>query len=114
MALSGAGNILEGTDRFYRSGGKPASNDGRDHVVIRFHVHPGIGLFLDSSERLVLKGRPSDVWIFTCDGVEPQVEESIFFAGAGGPQKSRQIVLIFKASEVGEVNWRFTRTELIG
>jgi uncharacterized heparinase superfamily protein len=114
MALSGAGNILEGTDRFYRPGGKPASDDGRDQVVVRFHIHPGIGLYRDSSERLVLKGKPSDVWIFTSDAVEPQVEESIFFAGAGGPQKSRQIVLAFKASEVGEVNWRFTRTELIG
>lgn len=114
MALSGAGNILDGTDRFYRPGGKPAANDGRDVVAIRFHVHPGIGLFVDSSERLVLKGRPSDVWIFTCDAVEPQVEESIFFAGSGGPQKSRQIVLNVKASEVGEVNWRFTRTELVG
>ena len=114
MALSGNGNILEGTDRFYRSGGKPAADDGRDHVAIRFHIHPGIGLFLDPSERLVLKGAPSDVWIFTCDAVEPQIEESIIFAGTGGPQKSRQIVLSFKASHIGEVNWRFTRTDLVG
>ena len=114
MALSGAGNILEGTDRFYRSGGKPTPDDGRDIVAVRFHIHPGIGLFLDPSERLVLKGAPSDVWIFTCDAVDPQVEESIFFAGTAGPQKSRQIVLSFKASQVGEINWRFTRTELTG
>ncbi|MBO6717260.1 MAG: heparinase II/III family protein [Rhizobiaceae bacterium] len=114
IALSAAGNILEGTDRFYRAGGKPALDDGRDQVTVRFHVHPGIGLFLDSSERLVLKGVPSDVWVFTCDGAEPVVEESIFFAGAAGPQKSRQIVLSFKASETGEISWRFTRTELVG
>jgi uncharacterized heparinase superfamily protein len=114
IALSAAGNILEGTDRFYRSGGKPAADDGRDQVAIRFHIHPGIGLFLDSSDRLVLKGKPSDVWVFTSDGVTPVVEESIFFAGAGGPTKSRQIVLSFKASEIGEINWRFTRIELVG
>lgn len=114
IALSGAGNILEGTDRFYRSGGKPVASGNKDDVSIRFHVHPGIGLFRDSSGMLVLKGRPSDVWIFSCEGIEPQVEESIFLAGTGGPQKSLQIVLPLKASETGEVHWRFTRTELMG
>ena len=114
IALSANGNILEGSDRFYRAGGKPVPDDGRDRVTVRFHIHPGIGLYLDSSDRLVLKGAPSDVWVFTCDGAEPVVEESIFFAGAGGPQKSRQIALSFGASEAGEINWRFTRTDLIG
>ena len=43
--------------------------------------------------------------------VAPEVEESIFFAGLGGPRRSRQIVLAFKASEVSEVHWQLTRTD---
>ena len=110
LALSAEGSILEGSDRFFRAGGGRAVGNGRDLVSIRFHVHPSIGLFRDREDRMVLKGAASDLWVFTCGEIEPVVEDSIFFADLAGPQKSRQIVLSFKASEVTEVNWRFTRT----
>jgi uncharacterized heparinase superfamily protein len=111
LALSAEGNILEGSDRFFRSRGARATDNGRDHVAVRFHLHPSVGLFRDREERMVLKGPGSDLWVFTCAEVEPAVEDSIFFAGLAGPQKSRQIVLSFKASQIPEVNWRLTRTE---
>ena len=109
MALSAEGRILEGADRFFRSGGKPAPNNGRDNVAIRFHLHPDTELYRDGQDRLVLTARHADQWLFTCDDVEPQVEESIFFAGLGGPRRSRQIVLAFAASGTPEVNWRWTK-----
>ena len=109
MALSAEGRILEGADRFFRSGGKPAPNNGRDNVVIRFHLHPDTELYRDGQDRLVLTARHADQWLFTCDDVEPQVEESIFFAGLGGPRRSRQIVLAFAASGTPEVTWRWTK-----
>ncbi|MCC0037431.1 MAG: heparinase II/III family protein [Brucellaceae bacterium] len=109
MALSAEGRILEGADRFFRSGGKPAPNNGRDNVVVRFHLHPDTELYRDGQDRLVLTARHADQWLFTCDDVEPQVEESIFFAGLGGPRRSRQIVLAFAASGTPEVNWRWTK-----
>ena len=37
-----------------------------------------------------------------------EVEESIYFAGLGGPRRSRQIVLSFKASDIPEVHWQLT------
>lgn len=112
LALSAEGDILEGCDRFFRAGGAAPLADGRDEVAIRFHVHPAIGLFRDREERMVLKGAASDLWTFACGEAEPVVEDSIFFAGLAGPQKSRQIVLYFKASETPEVSWRFTRTAM--
>jgi len=110
LTLSDSGNILQGSDRFFRAGGQPVLYDGRDGVVLRFHLHPRISLYRDSHDRLVLKGAHTDVWLFTCDAVIPAVEESIFFAGLAGPQQSRQIVLSFRASELAEVQWRFART----
>ncbi|MBN9035982.1 MAG: heparinase II/III family protein [Rhizobiales bacterium] len=109
LLLSPDGGMLEGADRFYGPGGaRPAAN-GRDEVAVRFHVHPAVGIFRDRQERMVLKGPAGDLWLFTCAEVPAVVEDSIFFAGIGGPQKSRQIVLSFRASEFPEINWRFAR-----
>jgi uncharacterized heparinase superfamily protein len=46
--------------------------------------------------------------------VIPEVEESIYLAGLGGPRRSRQIMLAFKASEIAEVHWQLTRTRIAG
>ena len=106
LLLSPDGGMLEGADRFYGPGGaRPAAN-GRDEVAVRFHVHPAVGIFRDRQERMVLKGPAGDLWLFTCAEVPAVVEDSIFFAGIGGPQK---IVLSFRASEFPEINWRFAR-----
>jgi uncharacterized heparinase superfamily protein len=114
LSLSQGGNVLKGIDRFFLSGGKAARNNGRDFVIIRFHVHPERELHTDEEGRPVLNSRGADSWVFTVSGVETAVEESIFFAGLSGPRKTRQIVLAFKASEVQEVRWQFTRTRLAG
>jgi uncharacterized heparinase superfamily protein len=52
--------------------------------------------------------------VFTASEVVPEVEESIYFAGLGGPRRSRQIVLAFKASDLSEVHWQLTRTSIAG
>jgi uncharacterized heparinase superfamily protein len=109
MALSGEGTVLDGIDRFFRNGGTRTPDDGRDHVTIRFHLHPDVELFQADKGRLVLAAPNADRWVFACREVAPQVEESIFFAGLGGPRRSRQIVLAFKASRLPEVHWQLTR-----
>jgi uncharacterized heparinase superfamily protein len=111
LLLSADGGTLQGADRFFGPGGaRPAAN-GYDQVSIRFHVHPAVGIFRDRQERMVLKGPAGDLWVFTCSEVGAVVEDSIFFAGIGGPQKSRQIVLSFRALEIPEASWRFTRVQ---
>lgn len=110
LALSAEGGRLDGTDRFYKPKGGPPPSNGRDSVAIRFHIHPDIELYRDDKGLLILAGEATDTWVFVCEGVEPVVEESIFFAALGGPCRSRQIVLHFKASALPEVRWRFERT----
>lgn len=107
LALSEDGNLLTGTDRF-PAAAKPVKG-GRDAVAIRFHIHPDVNLEGDAEGRLVLHARGTDSWTFSAAGVEPAIEESIFFAGLSGPRKTRQIVLGFNASEVNEVAWEFRR-----
>lgn len=108
LSLGAGGNILKGVDRFFAAGGVAARNTGRDFVALRFHLHPERELEVED-DRLLISGRGADTWAFTVDGVQPAVEESIFFAALGGPRKSHQIVLSFKASELPELRWQFTR-----
>jgi uncharacterized heparinase superfamily protein len=50
----------------------------------------------------------------SCGEIAPEIEESIYFAGLGGPRHSRQLVLAFKASDLQEVHWQLTRTHMAG
>ena len=68
----------------------------------------------DAQDRLVLAAEGADAFVFACGDIEPEIEESIFFAGLGGPRRSRQIVLAFRASELPEVRWRFDRVAFAG
>ncbi|QDY99936.1 heparinase [Nitratireductor mangrovi] len=112
LALSHDGDVLDGTDRFRRPDGLPVAPGAKDQVAVRFHVHPDIDLLRDDTGRLVLNARDGHAWVFSCDGVMPSVEESIFFAGISGPRRNLQIVLSFRASELGELAWRLTRTDI--
>lgn len=113
LSLAAGGNILSGCDRILRGGNAPIRNDGRDDIAVRFHVHPDVQLFRDQKERLVLTGPDLDTWVFISPDIPAEVEESIYFAGLGGPCRSHQIVLSFKASEISEVHWQFSRTRII-
>ncbi len=114
MALTGNGNVLSGRDLFVPAGEGPFHAGGQDFVAVRFHVHPDVTLARDERERLVLTADGGDHWMFAATGIEPQVEESIYFAGLGGPRRSRQIVLQFRASEMPEVRWQLIRTKIAG
>ncbi|RUV55917.1 heparinase, partial [Mesorhizobium sp. M1A.F.Ca.IN.022.02.1.1] len=114
VKLAENGNVLTGRDRFLRPGGAAIRNNGRDFVTVRFHIHPDIGLLHDEQGRLTLAASQGDTWVFTCAEVAPEIEESIYFAGLGGPRRSRQIVLAFKASEIAEVHWQLTRAAVAG
>jgi uncharacterized heparinase superfamily protein len=104
LTLSADGDLLSGVDRFIARGAFPE----RDQVAIRFHLHPDVELFRDNKGRLVLAAPQADRWVLS-SSVGPRVEESIFFAGLGGPRRSRQIVLAFSASEAPEVRWQLQR-----
>ena len=114
LTLSADGLTLAGRDRFLAAGGGRIAGNGHDHVSVRFHLHPDVGLLRDGPDRFVLSAPGAERWSFTCAEVQPQVEESIYFAALGGPRRSRQIVLSFRAGEVPQVRWALVRNGLAG
>ncbi len=112
LVLSHNGSVIHGADRFYRGDGMPLKANGRDNIAVRFHLHPSIDISFDENGLIVLSADRNDTWVFSCFEVAPQLEDSIFFAGFRGPVSSRQIVLSFPASQLPEINWQFSRTEL--
>ena len=111
LALMHEGTVVRGSDRFFRPDG--AELERKAAVAVRFHLHPDIDLYRDDNGLLILAGDATDTWVFSCKGVEPVVEESIFFAAIAGACRSRQIVLHFKANEMQEVHWQLVRTNSI-
>jgi len=111
LTLSRSGSVLDGVDRFFKVGDETVGGGG-DLATVRFHVHPDTELYRDSADRFVLGSPGSDYWVFSCEEVEPTLEESIFFAGVAGPRRTRQIVLAFAIADHPLVTWRFTRTQL--
>jgi uncharacterized heparinase superfamily protein len=109
LVLSADGGTLDGIDRFVTSAGRPLSGRTRDLGALRFHLHPDTRLARDRAGPLVVESARGGAWTFSCGDLEPDVEESIFFAGLAGPRRSHQIVLNFRASEAPEIAWRLSR-----
>ncbi|WP_173934060.1 heparinase II/III family protein [Chelativorans sp. Marseille-P2723] len=108
LTLTQGGALLQGVDRFIQPPDSPPARPAS--AAIRFHIHPDIQVYRDDAGMLILAGDVTDTWVFSCSGVEPVVEESIFFAAVAGPCRSRQIVLHFRTSDRAEVNWQLSRT----
>lgn len=109
MVLSGEGAMLEGIDRVFRASGEAAEPGAKALVTVRFHIHPDTQLYRDEKGRYVLAAAGAHAWEFSCAELEPQVEESLFFAGIAGPRRSRQLVLSYDAADHPEIHWRFMR-----
>ena len=104
--------MIIGRDSFLTPSGKPLRPGSKADVDIRFHLHPQIRMAVNSDGLIELTANRDDTWVFTCTEVAPHMEESLFFAGISGPQRTRMIVLQFAAADHPEVNWQFTRTKL--
>lgn len=105
LRLSEEGLLLEGFDRLVGAGGALPDVP----AALRFHLHPEVELFRDGDGALVLAVARGGQWRFSSPDLAPRVEESIFFASAGGPRRSRQIVLSFSVAAQPAVRWSFRR-----
>lgn len=112
LSLEEQGSVISGSDRLFRPGNLPPHESHDDKVAVRFHLHPEVNIILDGEGHLMLMTDRGDSWVFTCGEVEPQVEESIYFAGLLGPWKTKQIVLNYEAREHPAISWQLTRTGL--
>lgn len=112
IALSADGGSVMGNDRVFRPNGRPIRGRFNAELTVRFHLHPSVSASKAGDGRnihLSCGGRVH--WIFTCVDVEPQLEESIFFAVANGSRRTVQIVLRAEAAERDDIRWMFWRGE---
>jgi uncharacterized heparinase superfamily protein len=112
MILSEGGSVLAGKDSFVDQKGFPLRSNNRNHIAVRFHLHPSVGIEVNGDGQLVLSAERDDTWVFTCNELAPTIDESVYFAGISGPQKTKMILLEFDATDISEVTWQFTRTAL--
>jgi uncharacterized heparinase superfamily protein len=104
--------VLAGKDSFVDQKGFPLRSNNRNHIAVRFHLHPSVGIEVNGDGQLVLSAERDDTWVFTCNELAPTIDESVYFAGISGPQKTKMILLEFDATDISEVTWQFTRTAL--
>ena len=112
MILSEGGSVLAGKDSFVDQKGFPLRSNNRNHIAVRFHLHPFVAIEANGDGQLVLSAERDDTWVFTCNELAPTIDESVYFAGISGPQKTKMILLEFDATDISEVTWQFTRTAL--
>jgi len=75
---------------------------------VRFHLHPDVEVSRDGRKLLRLRIPGEDAWLFSAD-VPVYLEDSIYFSGLSGPDKTSQIMLVFRLAEKNEVKWVFRR-----
>ncbi len=107
LFLSRDGRRIEGIDRLFQAAGR-AHRMACDEPMgtLRFHLHPDVQVEEAGEGLRLVHGE--EVWWFFADGA-PQLEESIFFADAAGPRRTRQIVLPLDCLDRTDLNWRFER-----
>lgn len=108
MTLSRSGDILEGTDSFLRTHSHSARPDRHDEVSVRFHLHPDVTISREDEKTLRLEAGGQDSWLFSADAAM-HMEDSIYFSGLSGPEKTRQIVLSLQLAEQDTAKWIFRR-----
>ena len=103
IEMADDGTVLDGLDHLTYLYPKPGRSD---QVCIRFHLHPDVKA-VKAGGVILATMRNSEVWKFSCTQVEPQIEDSIFFACSSGMRLTQQITLSYTASDAGEISWRF-------
>jgi uncharacterized heparinase superfamily protein len=105
LALSPQGDRLDGLDRLEPPTGRLRLKADLP-FSIHFHLHPESRCVKGEkhgSARITLSD--GQVWLFSSDGAELSLEESLFFVDSAGPRPAMQLVL--RASTFGdsEVRW---------
>jgi uncharacterized heparinase superfamily protein len=109
LKLDAAGARLEGRDRL----------DSEKAVVrfawdvpysIHFHVHPSVEARVGAAREMAeLWLDNGELWQLTATGAAVSIEESLYFADAGGPRSTQQVVLRAQCYGVSEVSWTLER-----
>jgi len=114
LALSNAGDRVDGLDSFFTPSGRPLRRSGKDVFAIRFHLHPSVRVTQPRGRRAVSMELPDgECWEFETE-LEAVIEESILFAESRGSRASEQIVIYGRIQQHQSVSWQMHRTALGG
>lgn len=111
--LSADGVLLQGDDAFVgaerpgRAGTHGRAEPDPVEAAIRFHLHPSLRVGREG--RAVRLAAPGEAWLFEADGIDPVIEESVFFAASNGARRTEQIVLHLTVQDGTRVAWRFRK-----
>jgi uncharacterized heparinase superfamily protein len=108
LRLAGDGASLTGEDRI-AGAGKSAAPSGKS-LAARFHLHPAVrALRADDGRSMLLVPASGEEWRFEAEGRTINLEESIFFAAAGGAQATVQMVIDGALADGERLGWSFRR-----
>ena len=108
LALLNDGSILQGEDLFTGPHNRQLAINSAGRYAIRFHLHPAISATLDEDSGKVLlfsRTDPDFSWVFSADGAEIAIEESVFLTAIAGPRRTDQIVLTGRCGRHNRVSW---------
>lgn len=105
MLLWHDGMRIEGADRLHPAAGRARMLGPAPEATLRFHLHPDVAA--EQAGRGIRLAAGEEVWWFFCD--QPAtLDDSVFFASAKGPRRTRQIVAVMQPG-TAQANWRFER-----
>ena len=108
LAMTRDGARFIGEDRLIGAGASGRSDPVPFHI--RFHLHPRVQASKAEDGKVIeLLLANGDKLLFSAVGLEPQLEESIFFAAPEGARRCRQIVLSGTAEPGLKARWVFRR-----
>ena len=114
LSLNALGTLLRGRDRVMTpDGGEPAGTAALQ-TEVRFHLHPAIKLRQHSANEIYMTAPDGESWLFSCHDAPVSIEEDIFFADPSGVRKSQQLLIVFDARELSEIQWVLSRETLTG
>ncbi len=110
LTLRRTGLELEGQDQLVAAGEGEGLNTTDAQFAIRFHLHPRVSATLSRNTNVVtMTTLGGQVWRFSAEGAEIDMEDSIFFADPICLRRTLQIVLKGRVSPSVSVVWRIER-----
>lgn len=106
ISLSPNGLEINGVDRLEPPQGRLRLKANLPFAV-HFHLHPDCHCVRGPAHgQCTISLSARDTWIFTADGADLSIEESLFFVDSAGPRPGLQIVLRGTTFGESEVRWQ--------
>lgn len=113
VKLFADGLKVECTDQLAGPSGKAAFGIPGATFAIRIHLHPAVAAVRTAEPGAVVLALPNDdMWRFTAEGAQIDIEESIFLADPIGPRRSLQLVMTGPCASDTQVVWTLSKAPL--